>query len=207
MNILNGFIVLLWVTLVSSNISTEGDCGILDGDTKATLDNVFNNLPSEFVDESTEGSAVIAPTLALGKTSLTGLDRMYVDRPYQVFCREGDKMVLLSLSSPSLLRFLVPWEFCNAYNGTIGVTAGVVRYEAEVQLQNDPSSKPKLRLNRLIPTVLERVQLEMRHSGPLMETAAAVLGQVFAGSVRLFWTDGASSQVGDAIKDALSKTN
>lgn len=206
MDRLKTLIVLLCAVVASSlDISTEGDCGLLDGQTKAALDKVLNNLPQEYVDSRYDGHNFLVPKLILGKSSLTGLHRLQVDRPYQVFCRGGDKVVHFSLRSPSELRFVVPWEFCSAHNGSVGSTAGVVQYEGEVQVQTNESPKPTLRLNRLTPKILERINLEVHRIDPTVDGVVVFLGQLFAGPMRLFWVDIVSDHVSEAIKAALSE--
>lgn len=208
MDHLRTLIVLLCAAMVPSlDISTEGDCGILDGQTKAALDKALNHLPSEYVDSKFDGRDFVVPKLVFGKTSLTGLDHLKVDRPYHVFCRGDDKLVHFSLRTPSVLRFVIPWEFCSAHNGTLRTTAGLVEYDGEVQVQTSGSPKPILLLNRLTPKVLERIDVDVRRIDPVVEGIFAVLGHILAGPVRLFWVDVVSERVKDALKAALSEAN
>lgn len=196
---------LLCVTVVATlGISTEGNCGSLDTGVKERLDKVLNELPDEYVDASSEGKETTLPKLVLGKMSLTGLSRLQVNSPYEVFCREDLKIILFTLSSRAPLRFRLPWSLCNAQNGTLTSAAGHVQYEGEIIVSGNRSSD--VTLNRFTPVVTESIETYLYPFDPAVNFAVTILSQVLAGPVRLFWVDVMSLQVKDAIRAALSYT-
>lgn len=196
---------LLLVGLVSAQNTVEiDDCDVLDKNVKKALDKLFSRLPAVYTAPERDGEEYIFPTLFKGKSTITGLNHLQSDRPYQAFCRGHDSVVHFSVMSTLPLEMTAPWSLCGRFNGSFSISAKIARYEGNFVVTKSPEGRPLLSLTSFIPTLLEWITLGIGGVSYNWDKVSEVLGHVFSGPVRLIWVDSVTSHIRTALVETLS---
>lgn len=165
------------------------------------MDSTFSKLPEDYGIRVPEDYG-IAPGVSLGNATLWGLDTYRVDRPYDIFCRDGNAVIVFSLWSEFPVRMTAPWKFATGERGTLGTTTRMSRLEGEIVVSPGSSSLvPK----RVTFVLLERFDVELGGLGPAMYSVATVLSHLLSSAVRLFWVDIVTPRILEAIAAEMGK--
>ncbi|EEC16053.1 hypothetical protein IscW_ISCW012643 [Ixodes scapularis] len=97
--------------------------------------------------------------------TLTGLNKLEPDRPYQTFCKGGQRVILFS------------------------VAAALVRLEGQIKIDKALEPRPVWWMSNLTPVVLEELSVELGGPGGGGRAVAAVMDHLLAGSLRKFWVN------------------
>ncbi|KAG0442431.1 hypothetical protein HPB47_015711 [Ixodes persulcatus] len=186
-------------------------CPTLEDDWEATLDSLFCSLPEEYIgakllEEKPSEVVQILPGLLLGYMTLTGLNKLEPDRPYQTFCKGGQRIILFSVTATSPLRLSIPWVSCAGTNGTVGSVAKLVRLEGQIKVDKALEPRPVWWMSNLTPVVLEELSVELGGPGGGGRVVAAVMDHLLAGSVRKFWVY-STGFIRNAIVDMAKRGN
>lgn len=198
------FAVILWGACALSGATSNSEhCDLPD---KALIEGklrkILDNLPKEYVVTETEGTHLIPGAIFLGNTTVTGINNLTPDRPFQTFCRDENAVTLFSLRSTSTVRAFIPWRLCSGHNGTLTSSADLIRYEGEY-ITRKAVNQSGSDIERLTPAVLERINIGLTGSGRTMHAVVHVLGLLFSGPVRLLWLDMMTDIIQIALRDTM----
>ncbi|CAN8009272.1 unnamed protein product [Ixodes pacificus] len=127
------------------------------------------------------------------------------DRPYRTFCRGHDRVTLFSLRSMRPIRIAIPWRLCSGHTGTIHGHAVHLRYKGEMITSNAGGGASASRIEALTPVLTENFFVGMSGAGSGVDTLVSVLAHILYGPVRLYWVEVMTTNVLDALSEALRK--
>ncbi|CAN7949175.1 unnamed protein product, partial [Ixodes pacificus] len=114
---------------------------------------------------------------------LTGIRDLELDRPYQTFCRDHERVIVFSVSATSPLIL----------SGEISVTS----------LGKDKEWK----IVKLVPVLLEGLSVDLVGLGDKARQVVNVISSLFAGPVRRVWVDVVPWLVTAALDETAKELN
>ncbi|CAN7945596.1 unnamed protein product [Ixodes hexagonus] len=207
MVLLEALVTIFCIVSASSKETTKSEhCDVPDKALlEQKLDKIFDLLPEEYVVTNTAGDFLVRGAFFLGNTTIRGLDHLISDRPYKTFCRGDDKITVFTLRAQSALRVSIPWYLCSVYNGTVLSYAGTVRYKGEL-VTSKSGEGTSSRIENFSTVQLENYSIRMTGSPDALSTAVHIMGHLFSGPIRLYWTEEMNNNVRKALIDALKSS-
>ncbi|CAN7938771.1 unnamed protein product [Ixodes hexagonus] len=111
--------------------------------------------------------------------TVTGLNKLEPDRPYQTFCKGGLRVILFSV---------------------------LVRFEGQIKVNKLYRAAPNWYIPKLSPVVLEEISVELEGPGGAGESFFEVFGYLFSGALRSLWAYFASF-ISYAMMDTAKQAN
>lgn len=184
-------LLFMVVAVRGQHWSSDRSCDFTGFNPEAAMSRFLAKVPEE-ANIGNQQFKTLFPGFQVGGLQARGLNHLRQFGPAIPYCVNGSRLLQVDLLSRRSISIKVPWKTCSGKEGSIMLSALVVRFTLQLSLVDSVSGSGGilLRVRDYAPAATEELFVTVLSAGRVvMTTETVVLSKIFDGVLRQAWND------------------